>query len=199
MRTDLYTTKLIVVVPLLVGCSACSRDLTRAKAVALLQATPECSKPMTLELSLGGIAYVGTNMQPYKAMEQAGYFKITGPSNGRDYYTYTVLLTARGEGAARKYGWTSGPKKTTGCAFRATCPPPEPQTLSIPVATCRISEVTGIIQQGNNATVDFVQTAEPNEFMKSIAKELGASDATTKQSGRREFILYDDGWRIVAK
>jgi len=177
--------------------SGCSHHLTRSKAAELLQKTTDCAKPISMELNLGGIAYAGTNMGVYEGMQRAGYLKVNGPMfGGASYYTYTVLLTAAGEDAMRKYGWTLGPKETR-CAFRASCPPPQPQKLDIPVAACKISEVTGVVKEGNKATVDFVQIAEPNEFMKSLAKKLGQSDEPRKESGRREFTLYDDGWRVA--
>jgi hypothetical protein len=56
-------------------------------------------------------------------------------------------------------------------------------------ATGRVSAVTGIINNGNYATVDFTVTMEPND----IGKQLGQN--AFNESWRGQFAHYDDGWR----
>jgi hypothetical protein len=197
MRIDLYLTTnptligklkrvpvLMVIVPLVL-LSACSRDLTRSKAMDLLKSSPDCVKPITLSLRVGGIAYAGADVSPEKAAESLGYLKVRGPLPFSSYYTYEVALTQKGEDAIKTLGWTLGEANPL---VRA----PRPQTLTIPIASCRIVDISGILKDGaTKAKVDFTWEKVPNDNGKLFGLPIG------KESGSRDFMLYDDGWRLV--
>jgi hypothetical protein len=191
LRIDLYTKRIAIVAALvpLALCSACSHALTRSKAADLLKADPEFSKPITMPVAVGGITYAGADVSVQRLLQQHGYLELESTVGNRNYYSYIVKMTSKCEEAVRTQHWkptTSGEKDFYG---RKT-PDPQPQTLTIPVGTVSLVEVTGIIGDDKKASADFSEQMTCTD----IGTELGCKPE--KKSVRHEFTRYDDGWRL---
>jgi hypothetical protein len=160
----------------------CTTQLSRSSAADLLQRSPDGIAPTTLKINLG-YRYPGEEMLATEnKVESLGYLTVKGPLPwAPPYYPYVVQLTPKGEEATRTSGWTLGEKGS---------PPTQSQTLTIPLGAVRIIEVTGLTTEEKKATADFTFQVDYNQ----VGKALGLG--TKKETGRRQFILYDDGWRL---
>lgn len=191
MRIDLR--KRTILSPLLfvpaVILSACSHQLARSQAADLIKADPVWSKPITTTAKIGGIASALSDVSFEKKLQSLGYVEVQDDPHGYGYYQYIVRMTPKGDEAIRTHGWTlasAGAKSF----FGGPPPPPIPQTLTIPLGTLHLLDVTGVVGDDKEATAEFTWQLDCHETV----NELGCTPE--KKPGKRHFTRYDDGWRL---
>jgi hypothetical protein len=185
-----------VLVPCLISSVGCSRsDLTRSRAGTLIMASPAFQEPLTLNFSTGTDSmplgrYCGWNPKVCR-LRDLGLVDLQASGN---FWT-KKSLTDKGKEASR--GWI--------LRKRAEAPPSGAQTRGIfgsseeewgiPLATRSFVEVTGITVQPavtQGRIVEFSWKWNPTEMGEAfrVGNDLHKASAN--------FLLYDDGWRLVS-
>ena len=140
---------------------------------------------MTAVAKIGGVTFVGADMTLERKLESLGYVKV---ERARRYYVWVVQTTPKGDEAIRTRGWILAP--TGERAFLGgPAPAPTPQSLTIPIGSLHLIDVTGIVGDDQKATAEFAWRLDCND----ISKEMGCP---SEQNSRRSFTRYDSGWRL---
>jgi len=184
IRLHKWILLLLTLLPV-VMVSACSHQLSRSRAADLIKSDPDWKKPLTAVAKIGGVTFVGADMTLERKLESLGYVKV---EHARRYYTWAVETTPKGDEAIRAHGWILAP--TGERAFLGgPAPAPTPQTLTIPIGSLHLVDVTGIKGDDQKATAEFKWRLDCND----ISKEMGCPP---EQSSQRSFTRYDSGWRL---
>lgn len=184
---------LSTLVAVLVAISAaCSSDLTRSSAAALLEEAPAHSKPLVYTLREGTVTPQWSPLEAsrndaktWTALAREGLIELE--DLGRDptafgppfFNRYEIRLTDKG-----RETFDAGPEGT----------------WSIVVAHKRVQEVTGIVKHiPTVADVEYTWSYELESPLAELCLPgLGTTpeDITRPQKGRAVFRKFDDGWRL---
>lgn len=189
----LAATLLTVVVAL-----ACSKDLARPRAAALIGAADAFKNPLQTKVAIGRLLCDWRNIDglySYKQLQESGIlaYTDTGIKHGWWEKIYDVGLTSKGDTAARE--WTKTTEKPLSCTAAQPDSPPLPIVYVIPLATRELVGVTGIVTNpgGKEAIVDFDWKWAPTPQSAALPAAVPTADV---HHAKAEATLYDDGWRI---
>jgi len=171
-------------------CSACAgKELKRSNALELLRAHQDASVERKLFFILHAPLYLaGQEGELYKSLERAGWVTIQRPQN------IVVMNGRRPAELLTQKILTLGP-----CGAQPRC-------AFVPVAKRTIGEVTGVVQQEQNAVVEFTwkwaltlvgeELASAGVNFAQLHDVYGPFDPALALPAQAAFTLFDDGWRV---
>ncbi len=166
----------------LIPLSACSpRDfLTRRLAADLIAGSETFRTPQQFELRTGFISNKDYLSPEYLALQHRGWITSTNaacPSALGPPPCWNVILSPSGVATIQSLIAAGDGDK---------------QSFSFPAARRELVAITGIVKQGNVASVEFTWHWIP---MNEVGAVLYSSD--THYRSTANFRCYDDGWRLV--
>lgn len=162
----------VALVAAAIALSSCQRGLSRDDAAGLIERAAATVRPRSIYLNPSDAG--SPRAAAMNSLEQLGYIK----GLGRHITPTSKLLEAGGK------------------VYEST------NSVEVPVATFALLGVTGVRQEGTQASVEYQYEYRPTALGNELQKTgvdlrrdffVGLGPQTT----RARFELFDDGWRLV--
>ena len=182
----------VLVTSIVLAMCACSKDLSRSRAVALIRNSYVTVEPVTVTLGTGeypltDVATCRSENPLVAQMEALGFVRLE-PVHGGAFVSTLVSLTPAGQQESKT--WAKEPRGNFVLMLRKY----KGDGWRVPIAKRDVVEITGITKQELMGMVmteaQFTWTAAPTK----MGTALGQRE--TSGRGQAMFRLYDDGWRL---